>query len=133
MGGGGAGYLEAEGLYQDSLALGLRMPNIRFIFSAARDTYIEEALIQYQLAGPPFCHNLFCGSDAPYGRMTWNFGGFRAMFDGLMDAARHPDERVRQNPGLFTPAEVRNYLGANFANFVLQGYDRLFERQAASV
>ncbi|MFN3323202.1 MAG: amidohydrolase family protein [Bryobacteraceae bacterium] len=129
MGGGGAGYVEAEPLYHASRELGLRLPNIRYAFSAKRDTYIEEALIQYQIAGPPFSENLFCASDAPYGRMSWNYGGFRAMFDGLMQSEKHPDPRVRARPGLFRPEAVRGYLGRNFARFVLDAYERLLARQ----
>lgn len=132
MGGGGASYLEAENLYHQSRELGLRCPNIRFILSAKRDTYIEEALIAYQIAGPPFSQNLFCGSDAPYGRMSWNFGGFREMFRGFLDSRRHPDSRVRERSGLFTPDAVQAYLGGNFARFVANAADHLLKRQSVS-
>lgn len=125
MGGGGAAYDAAEQLYLDARRLGLECPNIRFVFSAKRDTHIESDLIIYQLTGEPFCHNLFCGSDAPFGRMTWNFGGFRAMLRSLLDGARHTDARVRANPGLFTPEAMRDYLGGNFARFAAEGYRRL--------
>jgi len=123
MGGGGAGYLEAEPLYAAARRLGMECPNIRYVLSAKRDSHIESDLIAYQLAGDPFCRNLFCGSDAPYGRMTWNFGGFRAMFRSLQDAERHADARVR--PGLFTPEAIGNYLGGNFARLVAVGYRRM--------
>ena len=76
MGGGGAGYVESERLYHDSIELGLRRPNIRFILSALRENYIEEALIRFQLAGHAFRRSPFCASDARYGRMAWTFGGF---------------------------------------------------------
>jgi predicted TIM-barrel fold metal-dependent hydrolase len=102
MGGGGAGYLDAEKQYHESIALGLRYPNLRYALSALRDTYIEEALLQYQRAGEPFSRNLFCASDAPYGRMAWNFGGFRAMFETLR----------------FDADSVRGYLGGNFARLL---------------
>jgi predicted TIM-barrel fold metal-dependent hydrolase len=125
MGGGGAGYLEAEALYRVARQLGLECPNIRYVFSAKRDTHIESDLIAYQLAGEPFRRHLFCGSDAPYGRMTWNFGGFRAMFRGLIDCETHTDARVRARPGLFTPEAARNYLGGNFARFAAAEYRRL--------
>lgn len=107
MGGGGAGYLEAEEQYQASLALGLRYPNLKYALSALRDTYIEEAFLQYQSAGEPYCHNLFCASDAPYGRMSWNFGGFRAML-----------ETLREHPAGFDAAAVQGYLGGNFARLL---------------
>ncbi len=117
MGGGGASYSRAEDLYHAARRLGLERPNIRFVLSAKRDTHIESDLIAYQLAGEPFCRNLFCGSDAPYGRMSWNFGGFRAMFKTLIDWPCHGDARVRSHPGLFTPEIAQNYMGGNFARF----------------
>ncbi|HOX02488.1 MAG TPA: amidohydrolase family protein [Candidatus Paceibacterota bacterium] len=127
MGGGGAGYVEADDLYRRARELGLRQPNIRFVLSAKRDTHIESDLITYQLAGEPFCRNLFCGSDAPYGRMSWNFGGARAMLDSLQESSRHGDARVRAHPGLFTPEIARNFLGRNFAEFAAAGYRRLLQ------
>jgi predicted TIM-barrel fold metal-dependent hydrolase len=129
MGGGGASYVEAEELYRKARELGLRRSNIRFVFSARRDTHTEEDLITYQIAGPPYSFNLFCGSDAPYGRMTWNFGGFRAMFDSLLRSECHTDERVRSHPVLFTPEAVRAYLGGNFARFVVSACEHLLQTQ----
>lgn len=119
MGGGGAGYAEAEAQYQASMELGLRTPHLGFVLSALRDNYIEEAIIRHQIAGPPFCQNLFFGSDAPYGRMCWNLGGFRKMLEGLMDGRRHPDRRVRANAALFAPEALAGYLGRNFTRMVL--------------
>jgi len=129
MGGGGAGYVEADPLYRESIELGLRRPNIRFILSALRDNYIEEALIRYQMAGEPFRRHLFCASDAPYGRMAWNFGGFRWLFRGLMKTTSHPDPRVRDNPNLFDLESVQDYMGGNFADFVCAGYANLLRKQ----
>lgn len=125
MGGGGAGYIEAEALYRESRALGLKHPNIKFILSAKRDTHIESDLITYQLAGAPFKHNLCCASDAPYGRQTWNFGGYRWMFKSLMKGSEHTDVRIQQNPGLFTLEDVQNYMGNNFLNVVIDRYSKL--------
>jgi predicted TIM-barrel fold metal-dependent hydrolase len=122
MGGGGASYLEAEGHYQKARRLGLARPNIRFSMSARRDTHTESDLIAYEMAGEPYCRNLFCASDAPYGRIAWNFGGFRCIFDTLMKGERHTDRRVRAVPGLFTPEAARRYLGGNLARFVVEGY-----------
>jgi predicted TIM-barrel fold metal-dependent hydrolase len=110
MGGGGAGYLEAEHQYHASIALGLRYPNVKYIFSALRDTYIEEAVRVYSEAGEPFISNLFCASDAPYGKMRWNFGGFREL---LKD---HPKRE--------------NLMGGNFARFVLAAYSQLVKVNA---
>ena len=125
MGGGGASYGGAEALYRESRELGLDHPNIRFVLSTKRDAHIESDLIAYQSAGEPFCRNLCCGSDAPYGRMAWNFGGFRWMFKGFVDGKNHHDERVRKNPRLFDGESVRNYMGRNFAELVIEGYRRL--------
>lgn len=133
MGGGGASYREAESLYRESRALGLQRPNIRYILSAKRDTHIEEALITYQLAGEPYSRNIFCASDAPYGRMTWNFGGYGAMFRSLIDSRRHTDARVRANQGLFNQAVAQGYMGGNFARFLAGAGRRLLEKQGCAV
>lgn len=125
MGGGGSSYMGGEEHYVKARELGLKYPNIKFIESAKRDTHIESDFITYQLAGEPFSKNIFCASDAPYGRQSWNFGGYRAMFKSLMDGANHTDKRVRQNPGLFSEEVARNYMGRNFAEFVIEGYERL--------
>ncbi len=132
MGGGGAGYEEAEELYQKARDLGLRRPNICFILSAKRDAHMESDIITYQLAGPPFSENLFCGSDAPYGRMSWNFGGFRALFRSLSQAHRHTDPRVRAHPEAFADGFERNFLGRNFARFVAEACRRLLRAQGVA-
>jgi predicted TIM-barrel fold metal-dependent hydrolase len=132
MGGGGAAYDAAESTYQAARALGLAQPNIRFILSAKRDTHIESDLIRYQLAGEPFCRNLFCGSDAPYGRMAWNFGGYRWMFKALTDGANHTDARVRSHPGLFTPGVAQDYMGGNVARLAAAACRRLLRVQAGT-
>ena len=110
MGGGGAGYVEAESLYNESRDLGLRQPNIHYILSAIRDTHIESNLIAYQQANQS--HRLFCASDAPYGRMSWNFGGFRALFKSLD----------------FDTQTTQGHLGQYFAKFILDGYQRLLNQ-----
>ncbi|NND07751.1 MAG: hypothetical protein HKN87_15345 [Saprospiraceae bacterium] len=129
MGGGGAGYLQAEETYQKSRDLGLRMPNIKFIFSAKRETHIESDLIAYQIAGAPYKSSLFCGSDAPYGRQSWNFGGYERMFQGLMNGAHHTDLRLKANPDLFHQQDVNNYLGGNFAKFIICHYQRFLDQK----
>jgi predicted TIM-barrel fold metal-dependent hydrolase len=128
MGGGGASYTGAERTYQAARQLGLARPNIRFALSAKRDAHIESDIIAYQLAGAPFCRNLFCASDAPYGRMAWNFGGYRWMFKTLIDAESHTDERVRSSPGLFTPEVAQGYMGGNFARFAAAACRGVLER-----
>jgi len=119
MGGGGASYPDTEQLCQNARRMGLEQPNVHFALSAKRDTHIESDLITYTLAGEPFSKNLFCASDAPYGRMTWNFGGYRAMFNSLIDCEKHTDERVRNTPGLFNQEIVKNYMGRNFADLII--------------
>jgi predicted TIM-barrel fold metal-dependent hydrolase len=125
MGGGGASYHEAEDLYHQARKTGLDNPNIRFVLSAKRDTHIENDIISYTLAGEPFCRNLFCASDAPYGRMSWNFGGFRGMFASLAGNSRHTDPRVRKNPKAFNEKIFQGYLGGNMAGFMVEVYKGL--------
>ncbi|NJN28182.1 MAG: amidohydrolase family protein [Cyclobacteriaceae bacterium] len=132
MGGGGASYLEAEETYLKTRELGLRMPNIKFILSAKRDTHIESDLITYQLAGAPFKHNIFCASDAPYGRQSWNFGGYDSMFKSLMNGKLHTDQRLQENHDAFSQEDVNNYLGGNFARFIIEWYEKFLIKQMVS-
>jgi predicted TIM-barrel fold metal-dependent hydrolase len=133
MGGGGASYPEAEDLYNQARETGLQCPNIRFVLSAKRDTHIESDLITYTVAGEPYCSNLFCGSDAPYGRMTWNFGGFRSMFASLQKGASHTDPRVRQNHSLFTVEIADRYMGGNMAEFMIGAYSLILQRAGVNI
>ncbi|MDF0599440.1 amidohydrolase family protein [Psychromarinibacter sp. C21-152] len=112
MGGGGAAYPDADETYAKARQYGLEVPNIFYILSAKRDTHIESDLIAYTAAGPEAAARIACASDAPYGRMAWNFGGFRAMFDTLR-AGVPPDPRLA--PGMFTDAVVAGYMGDNLA------------------
>jgi predicted TIM-barrel fold metal-dependent hydrolase len=128
MGGGGAGYNEAEINYLESRKLGLKMANIKFVLSARRDTHCESDLISYQFAGEPFSKNLMCASDAPYGKQSWNFGGYRLMFETLKDGKRHPDPRLKENPDLFNDDSIINYLGRNIADLTISAYNSLLEK-----
>ncbi|NJK96771.1 MAG: hypothetical protein HC905_19295 [Bacteroidales bacterium] len=128
MGGGGAAYPVAEELYQKPDPLGLECPNIHYVLSAKRDTHTESDLITYTLAGEKHSGRLFCGSDAPYGRMTWNFGGYRAMFNSLINGKNHTDLRVRNNQYLFTDGIAARYMGGNLAAFMIEAYKRILER-----
>ncbi|MCF8361281.1 MAG: amidohydrolase family protein [Prolixibacteraceae bacterium] len=128
MGGGGPSYMEGEIHYQKARALGLKHPNIKFIQSAKRDTHIESDFITYQLVGEPFCKNIFCASDAPYGRQTWNFGGYRWMFKSLTNGKNHTDKRLLQNPNLFNDEVAQNYLGSNMAEFAIEWYEKLLNK-----
>lgn len=125
MGGGGASYIEAEDVYQESRELGLKYTNLRFILSSKRDTHIESDFITYQLAGEPYCQNLFCGSDAPYGNQAWNFGGFRSLLESFTKSDNYPDQRIKNNPNLFTPESIAGYLGVNFATLLVATYEKL--------
>ncbi len=127
MGGGGAAFIDAEETYNQSRKLGLQYPNLKYILSAKRDTHIESDIIAYQLHGAPQSGNLFCASDAPYGKQTWNFGGFRAMLQSFTENKTHTDNRVNQNKEKFDKAMIQNYLGENFANFIIQAYNNLSE------
>ncbi len=115
MGGGGASYQGGESLAHEARELGLRRSQLRYILSTKRDTHMERDILTYQKAGPPFSENLFCASDAPYGRMAWNFGGFREMLRTL--EVRHPDH--------FGPEASANYLGRNLTRFALEGLRNL--------
>lgn len=119
MGGGGASYEGGEELALLARRLGLRYPQLRYILSAKRDTHMEADLILYQQTGPPFSENLFCASDAPYGRVSWNFGGFRQMLRTLETRC----------PAFFTPETSANFLGRNFSRFALESLARLFRAQ----
>jgi len=132
FGGGGAGYVEAERQYALSRALGLRMPNLHFIQSAKRDTHIESDLITYRLAGPDHWRRIFLASDAPYGRQSWNFGGYRAMFHTLADGANHTDERLRGNPAMFDDNVIQDFFGRNFADFGIAACRRIIEANPGS-
>ncbi len=131
MGGGGAGYVEAEEHYLKTRKLGLEYPNLFFPLSAKRDTHIESDLITYQLAGKPYKHNMACASDAPYGRQTWNFGGYRAMLRSLMDEENHVDKRIRKNTALFNEEMIQNFMGRNFAEFTIKGYKKFLQVELA--
>lgn len=125
MGGGGASYLEGEAMYNETRAMGLKYANLFFIQSAKRDTHIESDFITYTLAGAPYTNNIACGSDAPYGRQTWNFGGYRLMFTSLLNTEKHMDPRVRENAELFNHDMVKNYMGRNIAELVIDGYKKI--------
>ena len=125
MGGGGSHYVHGDALYVAARELGLRHPNIFYVLSAKRDTHIESDLIRYRLAGAPFANNLAVGSDAPYGRLAWNFGGFHGILASLREPASHSDPRLRANPDLFDDDAVRDIMGRNIANLIIATDRRL--------
>ena len=128
MGGGGSSYLEAETMYNEIRELGLVYKNLYFVESAKRDIHIESDLITYTLAGEENYKRIFCASDAPYGRMTWNYGGYRCMFKSLMNGEKHTDPRVRENAALFTPELVQRFMGGNFADFIIKRYSEMLKK-----
>ena len=127
FGGGGGGYVESEQFYHDARAMGLRRTNVYFIQSAKRDTHAESDFITYRLAGPQHWRRIFVGSDAPYGRQSWNFGGYRQMFKYLAEGSNHTDARVRDNPDLFDEQAAQDFLGRNFADFAVSSCRRILE------
>lgn len=131
MGGGGSHYVEGEQLYQESRRLGLEHKNIFFILSARRDCHIESDLITYTLASRPYCNNLACGSDAPYGKQTWNFGGFDRMFQALQRGHEHPDKRLQNQPALFTDEIVQGYKGKNLADLIVRSCNSILVKSGA--
>jgi hypothetical protein len=114
MGGGGAGYVEAEPVYRSARRVGLRQRNIHYVLSAKRETHIESDLIAYEAAGDGCRGRISCASDAPYGLQSWNFAGFRALFAQFRNG-RHPDVRVRSGAAPFDDGTVADYMGGNFA------------------
>ena len=119
MGGGGGHFVESDPLYLDARQVGLRCPNIFYVLSAKRDTHIESALISYRAAGAPFSRNMAVASDAPYGRVAWNFGGFRGLFASMRDGTAHTDPRLRDNPDLMNAEAVQDFMGRNIADLVI--------------
>lgn len=119
MGGGGGHFVDSDALYLDARDLGLRCPNIFYVLSAKRDTHIESALISYRQAGAPFSRNIAVASDAPYGRIAWNFGGFRGLFAAMGNGAAHTDPRLRDSPDLMGAEAVQDFMGRNLADLVI--------------
>jgi len=131
MGGGGSLFPAGDATYLGARALGLRQRNVFYVLSAIRDTHVESNLIAYALAEPSALGNIAMGSDAPYGRVSWNYGGIRQMFASLGDP-RHPDPRLRGRPGLFDEAAVRGVMGRNLADLLIAADRRVLARGGAA-
>jgi len=125
MGGGGSSYMEGESIYHKTRELGLKFDNIYFVESAKRDTHIESDFISYVEAGEQHYKRIMCGSDAPYGRQSWNFGGYRAMFSTLKNPVLHTDIRIRNRQAVFTDEIVQRFMGENLADLLIEGYSKL--------
>ncbi|MDU8944376.1 amidohydrolase family protein [Ovoidimarina sediminis] len=128
MGGGGGHFVEAEATYQSAREAGLRQENIFYVLSAKRDVHMANALIAYADAGGSAARRIAVASDAPYGNIPFNFGGFRALFDALRDGAHYPDARLKARPGLFDDAMVQGFMGGNLAALVAAAARRVLER-----
>ena len=48
------------------------------------------------------------------------------MFASMLDSERHTDHRVRENPDLFNTDMIKNYMGRNFAELIIDGYERMY-------
>lgn len=125
MGGGGGHFVEAEPIYQGARQLGLDCPNLFYVLSAIRDPHIESALITYAAAGEPWSRNIGAGSDAPYGNMVWNFGGFRSLFAALQDGNYSSDPRLAEASDLFSDEMIAGFMGGNLAHLVAEAYERI--------
>ncbi len=129
-GGGGASYLEQETMAATTRRVALEHDNIFIIHSAKRDTHMASDLLAFAAAGPAAWARISLGSDAPYGRMSWNFGGGRALIRQLQDP-RHPETARRAD---FTgwPAEAEaDYLGGNAARFLAAAIERFLVHHSA--
>jgi len=120
MGGGGAGYVEGERHYQACRQMGIDQTNIFFIQSAKRDTHAESDFLAYA-ATPDAWRRIAVASDAPYGRQSWNFGGYRCMFDTL----RRPE-------AVLSDEIIAGYMGDNFRRFLIDGWLRLLDLHQVS-
>ncbi len=124
FGGVGAG-MPAEAFCHELRAMGLRRTNIFFVESSKREMHVESDLITYRLAGPQHRHRIFLGSDTPFGRPNWHFGGYRQMFATLADGANHADARVRAAPDQFDAETAQDFMGRNFADFAAEACRRV--------
>lgn len=128
MGGGGASFMEGETVYRKTRELGLKFDNIYFVESAKRDTHIESDFIAYVAAGEQHYRRIMCASDAPYGRQSWNYGGYRAMFSTLKTTDLHADKRIRNGQAVFNDEIFQRFLGENLADLLIEGYSGLLHQ-----
>jgi len=127
MGGGGASYMEGEAIYHKTRELGLKCDNIYYVESAKRDTHIESDFIAYVAAGEQHYKRIMCGSDAPYGRQSWNYGGYRSMFSTLKNPILHTDVRIHSMQAVFTDEIIQRFMGENLVDLLIEGYSKLLD------
>lgn len=132
FGGGGGAFVPSETHYHGAHALGLRQPNIFFIESAKHDAYIESDLVAYRLAGRDASRRIFLGSDCPYGKPAWHYGGFRSLLRSLADGKATNDPRLQAHPDLIDGEAAQDYLGRNFADFAVAACERLLATHQAN-
>lgn len=121
-GGGGASYREQESMAAASRTLALIHDNLFVIHSAKRDVHMASDLLAFY--GTEACKRIALGSDAPYGRMAWNFGGAVSLLEQLANP-QHPEQARRPFPAVFTHEHQQDYLGANAARMLASAIDRL--------
>lgn len=128
MGGGGAGYIEADDLYKKARELGLRSSNLYFSMSAKRDMHMESDIIRYLEAGDEHKKKLFFASDAPYGNMAFCKAGFQSMLELMLEKAdSYPDKRINSGKVKITKQDIQGFMGGNLARFTIKAYKKMFE------
>jgi len=130
MGGGGSHYVHGDPIYLETRRLGLELDNLFFILSAKRDTHIASDLITYACEGMKHVRKMACGSDAPYGNVIWNYGGYRALFAALQNPQDHPDKRVSRKKELFSDEMVQRLMGRNLAELILRSIRNLIAKNS---
>ncbi|PRY90689.1 amidohydrolase family protein [Mongoliibacter ruber] len=132
MGGGGAGYNEAEINYHSIRQLGLVYSNLKFPLSAKRDTHIESDIISFERKGYPFNQNLYFASDAPYGKISWNVWGFKGLLKEMRSLSNSgnsfPENKVKIDEDV-----QKRILGGNFCRFIYGRYQTMFEKYAEEI
>ncbi len=113
MGGGGACYIEAEDLYQNSLLHGKNHSNIMFVESAKHDTHIRNDLLYFSNKGTSIIENLAWASDFPYGLQVWNFGGLKSLIHELEASL------------LRNELNTNRIMGGNMKNLLMETYQNL--------
>lgn len=132
MGGGGSHYVHGDQTYLDARELGLRHENLFYILSAKRDCHIESDLVLYTRHRKPFSENIACGSDAPYGLQSWNFGAYAALFDNLR-RGKYINAEAAPGEILFSEEVIQNYLGTNLANLVIESCIRVLIKNNSTI
>mgnify|MGYP001627210025 CR=1 FL=1 len=132
MGGGGAGYNEAEENYHRIRQLGLIYSNLKFPLSAKRDTHIESDILCFEKKGPPYNENLYFASDAPYGKISWNVHGLRGLLKEMKVVASVEYGDSGENVMINEDVQ-RRVLGGNFSKFIYERYQMMLKEYSANM